>query len=521
MLVLPHPSTIHLPSASNDGHLSPTLKDMASSHTIIEGFALTSPLALAAWNAEEMSSKIPASPTLSDKSSVRSVFSSSSSSGRSYTSTIKYDQEPYDLFSQRVEKLCQQLWPPETSIKHRILKSNAAARLRTNRFIGSLVPSLPNILIERLPGGDYNRITGVTLPSTNNVDNHRLILRVPREEKSRPDREVALLNYVRKKTSIPVAQIAAKDFSRDNPLEKPYVLQQRIPGTDLSQVWDDLNHNQRLSVARKLGGVIRQLLSLESPVAGILEARKDDAEVADQPLIVPFELREQDGDGDLLEDREARDPVDIGSLRAPHSTLKLFESLLTRWRAWSVAGQCDDNDPEVRLWDTMLKAVHEMEEMQLFKSDLNCLCHIDLHPRNIMVEIQSDNCLEVTGILDWDEAVFAPKFVNCEPPGWLWGYNVDDHVDEDDSLPWPYEVEGANDLPSTPEQQELKCIFEESAGPGYLGLAYDEHSRLCRGLFRIATLGLEASHHWKAAERILKEWDVLRQSLRQQRDTNS
>ena len=86
---------------------------------------------------------------------------------------------------------------------------------------------------------------------------------------------MALLRYVRNKTSIPVAQIAAKDFSSDNPLNKPYVLQHRIPGTDLGLVWDDLSHNQRLVVARKLGDVVRQLLSLESPITGVLEATKD------------------------------------------------------------------------------------------------------------------------------------------------------------------------------------------------------------------------------------------------------
>lgn len=157
-----------------------------------------------------------------------------------------------------------------------------------------------------------------------------------------------------------------------------------------------------------------------------------------------------------------------------------------------------------------------MDALQLFRSDPNCLCHIDLHPRDIMVEIQSDDSLNATAILDWDKAVFAPNFVNCEPLGWLWGYSVDEYVDEDDLIPWPYEVEGASGFPGTAEQQELKRVFEVYAGPEYASLAYNEHSRLSRGLFRIATLGLEASHHWKAAKRILREWDVLLQSLIQQ-----
>ena len=463
--------------------------------------------ATAAQNMEEMRDEIPDSPTLS----------SSTSSYRSYTSTIRHSQEPFDVFSQRVNKLCDMLWPSENSIRHRFLKSEIAARLRTNRFFGFIVPSLQRPLIERLPGGDYNRITGIRLPSSYSADAHELILRVPRENKARPDREVTILNYVREKTSIPVAQIAAKDFSRNNPLEKPYVLQHRIPGTDLSSVWDDLSHDQRLGLARTLGDVIRQLLTLENSVAGLLEAHDNDTKAAERPLIVPFELREQDGYGELIDNKDTDHLVNTGALPAHDTSLKLFESLISRWRVWSVAEQCEENDPEIGLWDAMLKAVREMDELHLFKPYLNCLCHVDLHRRNIMVKIQSDKSIEVTGILDWDEAVFAPKFVNCEPPGWLWGFKVNDHVDENGLLPWPYEMEGANALPSTVEQQELKRIFEECAGPEYLCLAYDEHSRLSRGLFRIATLGLNASHHWKAAERILRDWDALRQSLTQPR----
>ena len=105
-----------------------------------------------------------------------------------------------------------------------------------------------------------------------------------------------------------------------------------------------------------------------------------------------------------------------------------------------------------------------------------------------------------------------PKFVACEPRWWLWD---DDewHVDEEGLLTWPYELEGAKNLPSTLEKQELKRLFEEHAGPEYPRLTYEEHSRCGRGRFRIAKEGLPANEYWKAAERIMKEWDVLRESL--------
>ena len=100
--------------------------------------------------------------------------------------------------------------------------------------------------------------------------------------------------------------------------------------------------------------------------------------------------------------------------------------------------------------------------------------------------------------------------MNCEAPGWIWGYDVDTHVDSRDRLPWPYELEGASNEPSTVEQQELKRIFEQYAGPEYPGLAYDISSRYMRRMLRCAFEGLNTGWHYGAAERVVKEWRASR-----------
>lgn len=87
-------------------------------------------------------------------------------------------------------------------------------------------------------------------------------------------------------------------------------------------------------------------------------------------------------------------------------------------------------------------------------------------------------------------------------------------MDEHDLLPWPYELEGANNEPATVEQQELKRIFEDNAGSEYPRLAYDASSRLIRGIFRIAMLGLTTNWHVTAAEKIVKEWKEICPSVR-------
>lgn len=107
-----------------------------------------------------------------------------------------------------------------------------------------------------------------------------------------------------------------------------------------------------------------------------------------------------------------------------------------------------------------------------------------------MVDIGSDDSVKVTAILDWDEAVFAPKFVNCQPPLWLWDDNVDNKVDENGLDPWPYELPGANDVPSSPKKKELKQIFEQHAGAEFCRMSYEDVFRLGMLLFRLAIFGL-------------------------------
>jgi len=447
----------------------------------------------------EKGTEMPTSPVLSDQSSIQTV---------STATYERQEREAQDLFNQRIEKLCHDLWPSPKSIKRRFLTSQAATRLRANPLLRSIVPVPQTLSIEHLKGGGFNHITAVTLPSSYSEGGYcNLILRVPREDDSQPEHQVATLQYVRSKTSIPVPTIAATDFTCDNALEKPYVVQHRMPGIDLESIWDNLSHSQRRIVAKELGHVVKSLLSVESPLAGTIQAAPKGSETpGESPTIVPWKL---DFRGEILEETEIM-PI----ARSHGTTLGLFELYFGRWKNAVLSENLGEIDEEVKLYDDLVRIARQMDELGLFKPDANCLCHLDLHNRrNFMIQLGPDDSLEVTGILDWDEAVFAPKVVNCQPPGWLWGYDKDTHVDENDLLPWPYELEGSNTIPSTPEQRELKHIFEESAGSDYPQLAYDESSRFARTLFRLATLGLTANWNFTAAERIVKEWNLLRPSL--------
>lgn len=442
------------------------------------------------------------SPTPTSSNSIKSV---------STATWEREQQEAEELFYQKVEKLSQNLWPTPTSLKRRV-----TGWLHTVKGFRSFIPAPQALLVEHLRGGDLNHITSITIPWLSEAEGRErdLILRVPRWDQHRIEREVAILDFVRQKSTIPVPIVIKTDFTCQNALGKPFVLQRRVTGSSLNTIWSDLSHSQRCTIAKQLGTIVRSLMCVESPIAGLIEAKTEGAMQKDAFKIIPFEIGDQNGDEDTNENRLEANP----KLTVPYDiqhTLDLFQFQFGRWRTIALAANDGETDSEVELWDSMLKAVQEMGALGLFEKKPNCLCHVDLHPGNIIALVNPNGTIKITSILDWDEAIIAPKFMACMPLAWIWDDTVfaEHRYDEEGLDPWPYELDGANAVPSTLEKQELKQVFDEHAGPEYRHLAYDESYRLCRGLFRIAKEGLNDNQSWKAAERILGEWECLRRSL--------
>ena len=418
------------------------------------------------------------------------------------------DAEGEALFRRKIEKLCKTLWPPSNTLKDRF-----AMTLRKSKLFRSMLSAPEDVQIVRTEGGDLNHITMITLPPryATKVQGLSLVLRSPRHDYCNPKRDVGILNYVRAHTTIPIATVAGADFTFDNPLESPYVLQHRIPGTPLAEVLYSLNQTQKCQIAKQLGQITRHLFALENPVAGLIEAtRSSDTQPAETFKIIPFEVSDR-GKSQPLQDRSPYDAPPTTGIK--QSTADLLLSQYERWRLLNI-----DWPHELDFWHRLIATVREMSLHGFFDHrdlQMHCLCHVDLHMGNIMVQTcDHDNTAMITGILDWDEACFAPKFVNCMPPAWLWlgedGYETL-QTDEEGGDPWPYEMPGAETVSQeAKEDEDVKRCFEEEVGEAYKSWAYEERFRIARCLFRIAKDGVRETGHFKAGERIMKEWEELR-----------
>ena len=435
-----------------------------------------------------------------------SPTNNSSGSIVSGTSTLKYSQEPFDQYRDRVEALCHSLWPAESrgTTPERREGGIAVSRIldlvrgrKVRRFL-SPYPG-KKFVIERLAGGTYNRIISIMVEDASNSHPKNLILRVPRPHMAQLgyiEREIAILRYVRQHTTLPVADVVSFDTTANNPLKSGYVVQSRLPGVSLHTFWGELTHEQRCTVAREVGKIVLALQSVKNPEPGIVEASLAN-DGSQKFRVCPFDIKSPyDVDWKTNISNHASH---VGTETETLTPLEWFGTQFGRWLAHELLASPLD----ILYWDyqnRFVQAAKEMADFGFLGDGQNCLCHFDLAARNIMVQVLPNGSVEVSGIVDWDSAVFVPIFVSCAPPSWLWT-NQDDY-DTDEK-----EAEGTA---CTSEQEEIRDIFEEVVGFDWQWFAYRPGYRLARELFYFAQHGHHDGIATKRAEKFLEEWAAVR-----------
>ena len=389
----------------------------------------------------------------------------STSSVASETTTVEYGHETWEDFVPRVHQLCRQLWPTASQDE--------------------------DFIVEKMKGGSYNRIIGIETPPSTSDAHGRYILRIPRFDKAQQERELAILRYVRQHTSIPAAEIIFSDATPDNPLNGPYVVQTRIPGQNLYATYLSLSHEHKLAVAEQWGQTLLSEMAVKNDFAGVVDATMDDKGThiyGFRPFAVDPEPDEITQDVRLL------------------SKLSIVDMFTIQFERWDAADKrlYPDDFPLDHL-ERLANVAKEMDAEGLFNDAFFSLCHLDLAARNVMVDVQEDGSLQISGVLDWDSAVFGPNFVLFEPPAWIWAWSDDGDEDEDEE----FIEKHANDTPATPEEQELKRKFEETVGDDVLKYLYMPEYRLARSLFQLAIHGLRSNDAFPKTDRLVQEWDEL------------
>ena len=437
---------------------------------------------------------------------------SSSFYAESETSTLKYSQTPFEEFKAQVQQLCHLLWSPSSPAKAPSPSVKELRSFSSSRFLGVMrkkkvtpapepTASSKQFVIERMRGGSYNRVTGITILDSNGKEENRLVLRVPRIAwDSTPEREVAILRYVRQHTSIPVPEVIAVDYTSNNLLKDAYVIQKRVAGMN---IWEakqerETTTEQWCTVAREVGRTMLELQKLTNPTPGFIESSSNE-DGSYSFSVAPFDIRS-------ARDPDWKEKAAAVTAEKKASVLRLYKKstfrfLITQFGRW-MADELNQRPDGIYDWDFMHRlavVAGQMDDMCLLGDDVNCLTHLDLAGRNIMVEFQPGEPLKITGYLDWDSAVFAPRFVSCAPPWWLW-------QDDDDETDYQDDESKANETPAQAHKLEIKRAFEETVGEEFLTYAYKPQFQLARKLFHIAKHGNSTTSQLQMVDDFLDEW---------------
>lgn len=402
------------------------------------------------------------------------------------SSTIYYEQESFD------------------SIRHK-----AVDLARSTIWPGSDLDD--QVTVERLKGGSFNRVIGLTLTrrETTNQDatssQHieplfserrvQSILRIPRYDSAQIAADVAALLFARRYLGTQVPQVITFDKTDDNILQKPYMIQNRLNGRPVLYIYPELGHGQKCRVARDLGRAFRKMLAVRSTQIGSLVLMQDDKTRDAEFGVIPWRPHI------FWREAETDEVIAYSEGAATESTAELLRTRFRKELALilrSLAEGVEDPLSEA-LYGAFCSMASELDADGWFKhcDGYITLAHLDLEPRNIMVDptCGPDRPI-ISGILDWDSAALAPMFMSCTPPMWIWGWLEGEEEDE----------RKAGEEPVDPEQKELKLIFEEAAGPFYLRLAYGPAYRLARRLVRFAVEGIHSNEDVCEAKAMLIEW---------------
>ncbi|KAL8870722.1 MAG: hypothetical protein Q9198_007567 [Flavoplaca austrocitrina] len=173
----------------------------------------------------------------------------------------------------------------------------------------------------------------------------------------------------------------------------------------LQHVYPTINHKQKRAIAKQWGQLVLSQRTIQTNSSGIADATTDE-------------------DGTII---FAIHPYDVYL----------------------------EQEPEP-VDDRLTTVAKDLDAIGMFKDSYFTLYHLDLHPYYIIVDVQSDGAANITGVLDWDSAVFAPDFVVCTPPSWIWAWQDD----EDEPLD---EADTGNELRVTfyaPQYRMARQLFD-------------------------------------------------------------
>ncbi|KAM0810430.1 hypothetical protein AB5N19_10779 [Seiridium cardinale] len=386
-----------------------------------------------------------------------------------------------------------------------------------------------------LAKGEYSKIFMISVFRDAGAEHDEYVLRLPEMEETLPN-TVGVLQYLNRRiaenaeslVALKVPELVRWDCTKHNELEYPYVLLERVPGTNLQSCWVNMTHDQKVGVAKQVGQLYEEFTNIVSPLAGTFGVAPNPKTLEKSQLLDPEKILSIAALGGLflngsLTRTESDDAKNVllsldrlhSDLPGPAASETIFAPF--KRRIHQLLPRYSSN-PELaeNCFNPLLEIIQDLEESGGFNNDDNnghensnfCLWHTDLRPSHIMVDNTNGEVPCITGILDWEEPLFGPRFMAAKAPRWLWRDDAAYADWTESRRQHDLEPLDKTDVEADgPENEEVKKVFDAVMGPEWCRMAYGTEYVVARRILDLSVLEDWATYHTYDLENLRNTWN--------------
>ncbi|CAA7263328.1 unnamed protein product [Cyclocybe aegerita] len=260
--------------------------------------------------------------------------------------------------------------------------------------------------------------------------------------------EVATMRFLRSSAGLPIPEVYDYSPSSDNAAGTEYIFMEFMRGTQLSDVWLELEEPDVVSVVRQLAQLESRMMEIRFPAGGSLYYTNDLEEVAGRTVGIPLDDERfcvgPDARLHMWYGRRSQLDVDRGPYENAEAALvagarkelaylerfgrPLLPFQRERREAYGYKEQSpSDHTKNLERYLLIAPSLISKKNPALHHF---CIRHPDLQPSNIIVSKSSSGSdqLKIVGLLDWQHASILPPFLLAGIPGRL--QNYDDPVSQ-------------------------------------------------------------------------------------------
>jgi hypothetical protein len=253
--------------------------------------------------------------------------------------------------------------------------------------------------------GSYHKVVGFKIPDGIDHDYFKggeYVVRI--QSNSRADQntdmeaDVAILDGLAgNMPDVPISRVLTFDTETTNILGAAYTVATRLPGSSLETIAEDdfTTTEHECSMVEQVTRIVEKITSITAPYPGLITSTHgmgmcETVCPSGIPMMMfdfPFDTRP------------------LTTLAFP-SPLNFMITLTDQWIQYEAASLSVNN---YATWMKIKDIIYALSAHDILGSTFH-LVHGDLAARNILGNIVDDSTIEITGVVDWDFASFAPAF---------------------------------------------------------------------------------------------------------------